>query len=262
MEALGARLPSLVILDVWLQGSTMDGLDILAVLKKNHQDLPVIVISGHGTIETAVAAIRRGAYDFIEKPFKTDKLLLTVRHALEAERLRRENAELKEQSFFETQLIGTTPAIKLVRQTLEKAAISNSRVFISGPSGAGKDLAMRLLHTSSPRSERRFIKFTPLAVPAESMETEIFGEEDGKGQVLKTGLLEQAHNGSFYFDEVTDLPDNLQKRLLRVLIDNSFRRQRGHSGCPRQCSYFILIVKKHPGSYQNRCFYRRSVSSP
>lgn len=226
LEEIDARRPSLVILDIWLQGSRLDGLDLLDVIKSRHADLPVIIISGHGTIETAVAAIKRGAYDFIGKPFQADQLLLMVQRATEAERLRRENEELRDRAGFESELTGRSPAIAMVRQTIEKVAPTGSRVMIAGPAGAGKEVVARLLHSHSRRAGGSFVVVNAATMEPETLEQELFGIESD-GRVTKTGFLEQAHGGTLFLDEVSDMPLTTQAKVLRVLVDQTFERVGG-----------------------------------
>ncbi|RIK94062.1 MAG: sigma-54-dependent Fis family transcriptional regulator [Proteobacteria bacterium] len=226
LEEIDARRPSLVILDIWLQGSRLDGLDLLDVIKSRHADLPVIIISGHGTIETAVAAIKRGAYDFIGKPFQADQLLLMVQRATEAERLRRENEELRDRAGFESELTGRSPAIAMVRQTIEKVAPTGSRVMIAGPAGAGKEVVARLLHSHSRRAGGSFVVVNAATMEPETLEQELFGIESD-GRVIKTGFLEQAHGGTLFLDEVSDMPLTTQAKVLRVLVDQTFERVGG-----------------------------------
>jgi len=227
LQAVQRRRPSLVILDIWLRGSELDGIEVLDRLKTMDPDLPVIVISGHGTVETAVAAIRKGAYDFIEKPFKSDRLVHTVERAIEAGRLRREVAELRVKSTSDLELIGTSPVIALVRQTIAKVAPTNSRILITGAPGSGKEVVARLIHAQSPRSEGRFIAVNAAAMAPERMESELFGEEDADGTVRKPGLFEQAHQGTLFLDEVSDMPPGTQSKILRLLVEQRFRRVGG-----------------------------------
>ena len=228
LKEIDARKPSLLILDIWLQGSRLDGLELLEVVKAKHAELPVIIISGHGNVETAVAAIKKGAYDFIEKPFQADQLLLVVDRATETERLRRENQELRQRAGYVTELTGMSSAINAVRQAIEKVAPTNSRVLISGPAGAGKEVAARLLHERSRRRDRPFIVVGAASIEPHRMEQELFGVEEN-GEVVKTGLFEQAHGGTLFLDEVADMPLPTQAKILRVLTDQTFEREGGNT---------------------------------
>ncbi len=218
------RKPSLAILDVWLQDSTLDGIELLLEIKASDPHMPVVVISGHGTVETAVAAIRQGAYDFIEKPFESDRLIHTVTRALEAARLAMENAELRKGSATGADLIGKSSAIQLVRQTIGKVAAANSRVLITGPAGSGKEVAARIIHEQSARAQSRFVAVTAANMAPERVERELFGEETVEGAVLRPGLFEQAHLGTLFIDEVADMPLETQGKILRTLVDQRFRR--------------------------------------
>ena len=226
LAAIADRRPSLVLLDVWLQGSKLDGLELLDEIKRRDPALPVLVISGHGNIDTAVSAVRRGAADFIEKPFETARLLLMVARATETERLRRENANLKAQVGQEEELTGQSAAINTVRATLKRVAPTGSRVLVSGPAGVGKEVAARLLHNWSTRGEAPFVVVSAARMTPERVEEELFGSEDAAG-VVRAGLLEQAHGGTLFLDEVADMPVAAQARILRVLTDQSFTRVGG-----------------------------------
>lgn len=227
LEAVRRRKPTLVILDVWLQGSRVDGLDLLAMLKELDQDLPVIVISGHGTIETAVAAIRKGAYDFVEKPFTADRLLVVVERALETARLKRENAALRVRAGGQDELIGSSPVMAQLRAAIERVAQTNSRVLIAGPAGSGKELVARLLHERSARGPGPFVAINAASIAPERMESEIFGEDGPDGRPRKIGVFEQAHAGTLFLDEVGDMPAETQSKILRVLVDQRFKRLNG-----------------------------------
>ena len=226
LAALAERRPSLVLLDVWLQGSRLDGLDLLEEIKSRDPSIPVLVISGHGNIDTAVAAVRRGATDFIEKPFEAERLLHLVERATETERLRREIASLKAQIGQEDELTGNSSAINAVRATLKRVAPTGSRVLISGPAGVGKEVAARLLHLWSPRAGAPFIVVSAARMTPERVEEELFGVEEG-GELVRPGLLEQAHGGTLFLDEIADMPLTTQGRILRVLTDQSFTRVGG-----------------------------------
>ncbi|MEL6244656.1 MAG: sigma-54 dependent transcriptional regulator [Pseudomonadota bacterium] len=229
LEEVRKRAPNLVVLDVWLQGSGMDGLSLLKYLKSIDPLLPVIVISGHGNIETAVAAIRRGAYDFIEKPFKTDRLLHLISRALESAALRRENAALRTTSLSSTDWVGASQATATLRSTIEKVAPTNSRVMISGPAGVGKELAARLIHQQSGRADGPFVVVNAASVAPDQMEHELFGVEDSEGRPQRIGYFERAHNGTLLLDEVADMPPGTQNKILRVLTEQSFQRLGGRS---------------------------------
>lgn len=227
LDAMRRRTPSLVVLDIWLQGSRMDGLELLAMFKEIDPDMPVIVISGHGTIETAVSAIRKGAYDFVEKPFTADRLLLVVQRALEATRLKRENTALKARSAASDELIGSSAVMAALRSAIERVSQTNSRVLISGPAGSGKELVARLLHERSPRVGGPFVAINAASIAPERMESEIFGEEGPDGRARKIGVFEQAHAGTLFLDEVGDMPLETQSKILRVLVEQRFRRLGG-----------------------------------
>ncbi len=229
LAQIEARLPSLLILDIWLQGSKLDGLEILELVKSRHKDLPVIIISGHGNIETAVAAIKKGAYDFIEKPFEADHLILTVERATEADKLRRENQELRQKAAIAVDLTGRSAAINQLRQNIEKVAATNSRILIHGPSGSGKEVAARQIHARSHRSRGSIIVVSAASMEPHRMEQELFGVEQNGG-VVKTGLFERAHGGTLFIDEVADMPLPTQGKILRVLTDQAFERVGGNSG--------------------------------
>jgi two-component system, NtrC family, nitrogen regulation response regulator NtrX len=224
LSELAQRRPSLVVLDIWLQGSKMDGLDLLLAIKERMPDLPVVIISGHGNIETAVAAIRRGAYDYIEKPFNADRLLLVVGRALETTRLKRENDELKGRSGLEPDLVGNSVAIRNLKQLMKKVAPSNSRVMITGPMGAGKELVARMLHALSARADGPFVTLAAATMDADRMEENLFGVDMGPDKPARIGALEEAHGGTLYLDEVADMPMETQAKVLRVLLEQTFQR--------------------------------------
>ena len=226
LEAVAVRRPSLVLLDVWLQGSKLDGLELLDEIKRRDPSIPVLVISGHGNLDTAVAAIRKGAADFIEKPFEAERLLLMVARATETERLRRENASLRASAGRETDLTGSSSAINGIRATLKRVAATGSRVLIMGSAGVGKEVAARLLHGWSNRAEAPFVVVSAARMTPERVEEELFGVEEG-GDLVRTGLLEQAHGGTLFLDEIADMPIATQARILRVLTDQSFTRVGG-----------------------------------
>jgi two-component system, NtrC family, nitrogen regulation response regulator NtrX len=227
LSEISNRRPSLVFLDIWMQGSKLDGLQLLEQVKRDHAEMPVVMISGHGNIETAVAAIKRGAYDFIEKPFKADRLVLVATRALENSRLKREVRELKQLAPVSSTLVGHSPCMNQLRQTIERAAKANSRIMIVGPSGGGKELAARTLHAMSGRAEGPFVVINAAAITPERMEIELFGVENPEDGGRKAGALEEAHGGTLFIDEVADMPRETQNKILRVLVDQTFQRVGG-----------------------------------
>jgi two-component system nitrogen regulation response regulator NtrX len=199
----------------------------LSVIRERHPEMPVVIISGHGNIETAVSAIKRGAYDYIEKPFNADRLILVVGRALEASRLRRENEELKGRTGADVELLGSSIAMRQLRQTLKKIAPSNSRILITGAMGAGKELAARSLHELSQRANGPFVILSAATMAPDRMEEELFGIEDGSGATQRVGALEEAHGGTLYIDEIADMPMETQGKVLRVLVEQTFQRVGG-----------------------------------
>ncbi len=227
LAAFRARKPGLLILDIWMTSGGLDGLEVLDRVKAMDPDLPVIMISGHGNIETAVSSIKRGAYDFIEKPFKSDRLMLVVERALEAANLRRENRKLRTQAIVPDGLVGGSPAAQQLRTMIGRVAPANSRVLISGPPGSGKETAARLIHAASPRARNEFVAISAAGMTPERMDRELFGEESGPGRPGHVGVFERAHGGTLYVDDVADMPRETQSRILRVLIEQRFRRVGG-----------------------------------
>ncbi len=227
LNAISRRRPSLVYLDIWLQGSRMDGLQLLDAIKKDHPDLPVVMISGHGNIETAVSAIRRGAYDYIEKPFKADRLVLVTERALETVSLKREIRALKERATEGGDLVGSSQAMTGLRNAIERVGPTNSRVLITGASGVGKELVARAIHARSQRQSGPFVVMNAATITPEAMEEALFGVEAGAGRSRRVGALEEAHGGTLYLDEIADMPRETQNRILRVLVEQSFTRVGG-----------------------------------
>ena len=227
LRAIEQRRPNLVILDIWLQGSRLDGLEVLSIIRKTYPDLPVVIISGHGNIETAVTAIRRGAYDYIEKPFKADRLILVTLRALEASQLKREVKELKERSTISAEMIGKSAAINHLRANIDRVAPTNSRILIRGGSGSGKELAARAIHLKSLRAAGPFVVLNAAAMAPDRVEEELFGTEDRTGGPRKVGALEEGHSGTLYIDEVADMPLETQGKVLRVLVEQKFQRLGG-----------------------------------
>ena len=263
LDAVDQRRPSLVLLDVWLHGSPMDGLEVLDAIKAREPELPVIVFSGHGNIDTAVSAIGRGAVDFIEKPFEAEQLLHLVGRATETERLRRENAQLRQGFTSSDEFTGNSAVINQVRATLKRVANTGSRLLISGPAGAGKEVAARLLHSWSSRAAGAFVSVNSARITPERFEEELFGEE-ADGNLLRPGLLEKADGGTLYLDEVADMPASTQARILRVLTEQAFVRVGGN----RQIRVDVRVVSSTSrdleqeiaeGRFREDLFYRLNV---
>ncbi len=226
MSEINADPPALMILDIWLKDSRMDGIDILKSVKRDNPDVPVVIISGHGNIEIAVAAIKQGAYDFIEKPFNIDQLMVVVSRAMETSRLRRENSDLRRREVTSADMLGSSPSFRGLKSQLEKVTKSNGRVMLSGPAGSGKELAARFIHAHSNRASAPFITVSSATIEPERMEEVLFGRETADRGVEK-GLLEQAHGGVIYFDEVAEMPLGTQSKILRVLTEQQFTRAGG-----------------------------------
>jgi two-component system nitrogen regulation response regulator NtrX len=227
LAAIEARRPQLIFLDIWMQGSRLDGMQLLEIVKQQHPTLPVVMISGHGNVETAVQAIRLGAYDFIEKPFKADRLVLVAERALETSRLKREVSELRTRAGATNRIIGRSTIMNQLRQVIERIAPANSRIMVSGASGSGKELVVRTIHESSLRASGPFVVLNAATITPESMEEELFGTEGADGRSRKVGALEEAHGGTLYLDEVADMPKETQGKILRVLVDQNFQRVGG-----------------------------------
>jgi two-component system, NtrC family, nitrogen regulation response regulator NtrX len=263
LAAIADRRPSLVLLDVFLKGSRLDGLDLLDEIKRRDPSLPVLVISGHGNLDTAVSAIRRGAADFIEKPFEAEHLLHLVSRATETDRLRRENETLKAQIGLDDELNGNSAVINTVRATLKRVAPTGSRVLITGPAGVGKEVAARMLHTWSPRGNEPFIVVSAARMTPDRVDEELFGTERDD-QSVTPGLLERAHGGVLFLDEIADMPLTTQGRILRVLTDQSFARVGGQ----RMVKVDVRVVSSTArdlmqevadGRFREDFFYRLNV---
>ena len=226
MAQMNEEQPSLMILDIWLKDSRMDGIDILKTVKRDNPDVPVIIISGHGNIEIAVAAIKQGAYDFIEKPFNIDQLMVVITRAMETSRLRRENSELRRKDVTTADMVGSSPAFRTLKSQLDKVTKSNGRVMLTGPAGAGKEIAARYVHANSDLAEGPFVTVNSASIEPDRMEEVLFGRES-TGRGIEPGLLEQAHGGLIYFDEIADMPLGTQSKILRVLTEQQFQRVGG-----------------------------------
>ena len=267
LASIEARRPNLVLLDIWLKGSQLDGLGILRAIKDDHPTVPVLMMSGHGTIETAVAAIKDGAYDFIEKPFTADRMILLVERAIEAARLRRENEELRLRAGTDTELFGQSSAISQVRQAVERVAPANSRVLITGPAGSGKEVVARMLHARSRRSDGPFVALNCATMRPERVEIELFGTEgegDGDGAPRRVGTFEAAHNGTLFLDEVADMPLETQGKIVRVLQEQTFERVDGSTRVEVDvrvvaASTRDLATEIAAGNFREDLFYRLNV---
>ena len=263
MKAIADKTPALMILDIWLKDSNMDGIDILKATKRDYPDVPIVIISGHGNIEIAVAAIKQGAYDFIEKPFNIDQLMVVIRRAMETSRLRRENVELKRGDTGSTEMLGDSAAFKALKAQLDKVTKSNGRVMLTGPAGAGKEIAARYIHSESNRADAPFVTVSSASIEPERMEEVLFGREDG-GRGIEKGLLEQANGGLIYFDEVADMPLGTQSKILRVLVDQTFQRVGGTDQVQVDLRVISstnrdLLVEIDAGNFREELYHRLNV---
>ncbi|MEO1001341.1 MAG: sigma-54 dependent transcriptional regulator, partial [Pseudomonadota bacterium] len=261
--AINERAPDLIILDIWLQDSRMDGIEILKSVQRDNPDIPVVIISGHGNIEIAVAAVKQGAYDFIEKPFNIDQLMVTVGRALEASRLRRENAELRRSEVSSSEMVGASAALRTLGQQLGRVAKTNSRVLLSGPPGCGKDVAARFLHANSTRASGPFVTVNSASIEPERMEEVLFGREH-EDRAHDPGLFERAHGGILFFDEVADMPLGTQSKILRVLVDQAFTRVGGSDpvrvdGRVISASTRDLAAEIEAGRFRQELYHRLNV---
>lgn len=264
--ALDERVPSAVILDIWLQGSQLDGLGILELVKRKHPQLPIIMISGHGNIETAITAIKLGAYDYIEKPFKEDRLLRLLKRAIETTRLEMENAELKTKGGTDTQLVGRSSVITHLAETVLRVAPTESRVLILGEAGVGKSMVARMIYQRSRRCMGAFLTLNAASIPADQMEQELFGCDESADRKIKrkVGILERAHGGTLLIDEVADLPLPIQGKLLRVLQNNQFERVGGSKPITVDIRVIAttnrdLQVEIKQGNFREDLYYRLNV---
>ena len=223
---INKRAPDLIILDIWLKESKLDGIDILKTVRRDNPDIPVVIISGHGNIEIAVAAVKQGAYDFIEKPFNIDQLMVVITRAMETSRLRRENAQLKLRDVTSSVMIGASAAFRNLVNQLDKVTKTNGRIMLAGPPGCGKEVAARYIHSKSDRANAPFISVNSASIESDRMEEVLFGREGGE-RGFEPGLFEQAHGGILFFDEVADMPFGTQSKILRVLVEQSFNRVGG-----------------------------------
>ena len=265
LAAIEDRRPNLLILDIWLEGSELDGMEILQRVHQDYSAIPVVIISGHGNVETAVYAIKLGAYDFIEKPFKADRLVLTATRAIEAARLQRENEELRQRTNDVTEIVGVSPAIRQLRTALEKVAPTDSRVLISGPPGAGKEVFARELHKRSLRSMGPFVVLNCAAMNPDRMEAELFGRETSDSNApRKVGTLEEAHGGTLLLDEVSDMPLETQGKIVRVLQEQIFSRVDGQTSVKVDVRVIAstnrdMEAEMTSGNFRQDLFYRLNV---
>lgn len=268
LAAIEARRPGLVLLDIWLQGSRLDGIGILRQLKSEHPSVPVVMMSGHGTVETAVQAIQLGAYDFIEKPFKADRMILIVNRAMEAAQLRRENQELRVRAGSSSDLVGQSTVISQLRQSIERVAPTNSRVLISGPAGSGKEVVARILHLESKRASGPFVVINCASMAPDRMEIELFGVDGsvvgGEQSARKVGTFEAAHNGTLLLDEVADMPLETQGKIVRVLQEQVFQRVGGGSRVEVDVRVVASTTRNlreeiQAGRFREDLFFRLSV---
>ncbi len=266
IKALSERVPSLLLLDIWLTGSELDGLGILEYTKQRYPDLPVVMISGHGTVQDAMRAAKVGAFDFIEKPFESARLLHVVNLAIETSRLRRENHELKLRGKPESDLIGSSQSIATIRQSIDKVAPTSSRVLITGAPGTGKEVVARLIHAKSARADNAFVVLNAARLSPDRVEAELFGMEEGgpNGTIQHVGMFEQAHGGTLFLDEVADMPLETQSRILRALQEQSFERVRGNKKINVDVRLIAasnrdLSIEIQAGRFREDLYYRLNV---
>ena len=262
-DAINAEPPKMMILDIWLKESKLDGIDILKQVRQNNPDIPIVIISGHGNIEIAVAAIKQGAYDFIEKPFNIDQLMVVISRAMETSRLRLENAALRVKDITSSVMIGNSTSFKSLKQQLDKVTVGNSRVMLTGPSGSGKEVAARYIHANSNRSSGAFVSVNSASISADKMEEVLFGVES-KERGIEMGLLEQAHGGVLFFDEVADMPLGTQSKILRVLVDQQFTRVGGKDKVRVDIRVISstnkdLLATIEEGNFREELFHRLNV---
>lgn len=266
IAAVQERLPTAVILDLWLMGNGTPGMDVLTWLQREHAGLPVLVISGHADIATAVEAVKAGAIDFIEKPFKLDRLLIQVERAIETAELRRENAELRLRAGGPVALVGRSQAIEQIQQAIDRAAPTGSRVLITGPPGSGKEVVARLIHQSSRRANHPFLVANCQAMDPTGMDTALFGTEQpvAPGQGRQIGLLERAHGGTLLLDEVGEMPLGTQRKIQRALQEQRFERVGGS----RRVAVDVRVIatasrdletEVAAGRFRSELYYRLNV---
>ncbi|SHG71598.1 two-component system, NtrC family, nitrogen regulation response regulator NtrX [Cognatiyoonia sediminum] len=263
MKQIETEVPALMILDIWLKDSNMDGIDILKSVKRDHPEVPIVIISGHGNIEIAVAAIKQGAYDFIEKPFNIDQLMVVIRRAMETARLRKENVELKRGEAVSADMLGESASFRTLKSQLDKVTKSNGRVMLTGPAGSGKEIAARYIHANSDRADAPFVTVSSASIEPDRMEEVLFGRESA-GRGVEKGLLEQANGGVIYFDEVADMPVGTQSKILRVLVDQRFQRVGGNDNVQVDLRVVSstnkdLMEEIDLGSFREELYHRLNV---
>ena len=262
MHEVNSKSPDLIILDIWLKDSNMDGIEILKTVRSNDKDIPVVIISGHGNIEIAVAAVKQGAYDFLEKPFNSDQLIVVIKRALEASRLRREIADLRRSELVDSNMIGNSGSLNYLKSQLDKVTKSNGRVLLTGPAGCGKEISARYIHANSTRASSPFISVSCASIESDKMEEVLFGSEY-KGNI-KQGLLEKANGGFLFFDEVADMPKGTQSKILRVLVEQAFTRVNGNNLVRVDLRVISstnkdLISKISSGDFREELYHRLNV---
>ena len=263
MREINGDPPDMIILDIWLKDSAMDGIDILGHTRRDNPDIPVVIISGHGNIEIAVAAIKQGAYDFIEKPFNIDQLLVVIKRAMEASKLRRENNLLRVRDVTSAEMVGQSPAFRSLKAQLDKVTRSNGRVMLTGPAGSGKEVVARYIHAHSDRASAPFVSVNSASIEPDRMEEVLFGRESPE-RGIEPGLLEQAHGGVVFFDEVADMPLGTQSKILRVLVDQQFSRVGGNDKVRVDIRVISATNKRledeiEAGRFREELFHRLNV---
>jgi two-component system nitrogen regulation response regulator NtrX len=267
IDAVNERVPSAIVLDIWLQGSEMDGIGILESVKSKYPHVPIIMISGHGNIETAINSIKLGAYDYIEKPFKEDKLLRLIKRAIETASLKNENEQLKIRGAIDTKIIGKSPAITYLKNAIERVAATESRVMVTGPAGSGKEIVARLVHQKSNRKNGPFVILNAASIFPERVEEELFGIEDntpGNGNERKIGTFEKAHGGTLFLDEIAEMPLSVQAKIIKILQEGSFERVGGTRGIKVDVRVIAATNKDlqkeiDQGRFREDLYYRLNV---
>ena len=228
LSEIDKKIPDVAILDVKLDKGDNDGIELLSHIKSKNKDVPVIIISGHANIEMAISSLKHGAFEFIEKPFDQTRLINFIKRAVENLKLKEQNREFETKLFSSYELIGDSKNISNIKDQIEKISVSESRIFINGPSGSGKELIARKIHKNSKRSKNPFIILNGALLDSEKYELELFGEEKENGSI-SYGALEKANKGTLLIDQVSEIPLDIQSKILRVLIDQKFKRLNGNN---------------------------------